>query len=40
MALYEMPVADKLRFDTVKNGDFTEINHGFNFVGLGFNYSF
>ena len=22
------------------NGDFTEINRGFNFVGLGFNYSF
>ena len=22
------------------NGDFTELNRGFNFVGLGFNYSF
>ncbi len=22
------------------NGDFTEINHGFNYIGLGMNYSF
>lgn len=37
-------IGDRIRAEIFtlhfSNGDFTEMNHGFNFLGLGFNYSF